>query len=118
MKRSLLNKWIIALESGKYPQGRDELKSDEGLCCMGVLCKVARLPSYKWYGYAALPASFANRMHMEMDGEVVRGRGPGLATLNDSLVSFSRIAARLRKNPHAYIRGIIEDGSPVLGVKK
>lgn len=30
--------WVAALRSGKYPQGRRALRSNEGFCCLGVLC--------------------------------------------------------------------------------
>jgi hypothetical protein len=35
--------WIDALRSGKYKQTQGTLKNDEGFCCLGVLCDLARL---------------------------------------------------------------------------
>lgn len=32
--------WVAALRSGKYEQGKDSLLSDNGYCCLGVLCKL------------------------------------------------------------------------------
>lgn len=38
MKRSVKQKWIDALRSGDYPQGKSYLLNEEGLyCCLGVL---------------------------------------------------------------------------------
>jgi hypothetical protein len=35
-------KWIAALESGEYEQGRNSLKTSDGrYCCLGVACVVA-----------------------------------------------------------------------------
>lgn len=35
-------KWVAALRSGEFPQGRRRLKSvSGGLCCLGVACEVA-----------------------------------------------------------------------------
>jgi hypothetical protein len=34
--------WTAALRSGKYPQGRSVLRKDDELCCLGVLCELAR----------------------------------------------------------------------------
>jgi hypothetical protein len=44
MEQQLKEKWVKALRSGEYKQGRDELKSstDDGFefCCLGVLCDI------------------------------------------------------------------------------
>lgn len=35
------DKWIAALRSGKYKQGRGQLRSlNNNYCCLGVLCDV------------------------------------------------------------------------------
>ena len=50
MRQALFSKWIKALRSGKYPQGRERLRSGEsdsidgqptGFCCLGVLADVS-----------------------------------------------------------------------------
>ena len=42
MKKEIADKWIKALRSGKYKQGRGRLNyHDKELCCLGVLCEVA-----------------------------------------------------------------------------
>lgn len=33
-------KWIEALRSGKYPQGKNSLQSAKGYCCLGVACVI------------------------------------------------------------------------------
>jgi hypothetical protein len=33
-------KWIAALRSGAYKQGREALRNDDEFCCLGVLCDV------------------------------------------------------------------------------
>lgn len=38
MKPAIKKKWVAALRSGKYKQGKDQLKtSEERFCCLGVL---------------------------------------------------------------------------------
>lgn len=37
MKQVVKNKWLKALRSGKYQQGRGDLKSGNSFCCLGVL---------------------------------------------------------------------------------
>lgn len=46
MNTELARKWVAALRSGKYEQGRGRLysKIDDTYCCLGVLCKVAEIP--------------------------------------------------------------------------
>ena len=34
-------RWVAALRSGKYEQGREYLHRDGKLCCLGVLCELA-----------------------------------------------------------------------------
>jgi hypothetical protein len=45
MKKEIANKWIAALESGKYQQGKNALEVEENntskFCCLGVLCNLA-----------------------------------------------------------------------------
>lgn len=39
MKQEIKVKWLQALRSGEYRQGRYDLRtSDNGFCCLGVLC--------------------------------------------------------------------------------
>ena len=35
---NLKERWIEALESGKYTQGRGQLRLQDSFCCLGVLC--------------------------------------------------------------------------------
>ena len=41
MKQEIKQKWIDALKSGEYQQGRERLKTKDGkYCCLGVLCDI------------------------------------------------------------------------------
>ncbi len=40
MNKELKDKWVAALRSGKYSQTTGRLRSEEGFCCLGVLCDV------------------------------------------------------------------------------
>jgi hypothetical protein len=47
MKSELKRKWVEALRSGKYEQGRLQLRThDNKFCCLGVLCDI--VDSSKW----------------------------------------------------------------------
>lgn len=37
----LLQKVVDALRSGKYPQAKGHLRTEQGYCCLGVMCAVA-----------------------------------------------------------------------------
>lgn len=42
MNKDVKQKWVDALRSGKYEQGRFLLKNNDGqYCCLGVLCDLA-----------------------------------------------------------------------------
>lgn len=38
MNTGIKAKWVEALRSGEYKQGKGYLKTDIGFCCLGVLC--------------------------------------------------------------------------------
>ena len=41
MKYEVMKKWVAALRSGRYKQGRGALQSSDSFCCLGVLCHLA-----------------------------------------------------------------------------
>jgi predicted transcriptional regulator len=41
MKKKIADKWIAALKSGNYKQGKYRLHSGDCFCALGVLCDVA-----------------------------------------------------------------------------
>ena len=41
MNREVGTKWVEALRSGKFAQGKSRLNSEGNLCCLGVLCELA-----------------------------------------------------------------------------
>ena len=64
MKKSVAKKWVAALRSGKYRQGKRRLRvagdtrKQDSFCCLGVLCDVYRTETGKgrWYLGAFEPA--------------------------------------------------------------
>lgn len=59
MKKNIAMKWVKALRSGKYKQGRKALRNivNDSYCCLGVLCDISK--QHEWilteglfaYGY-------------------------------------------------------------------
>lgn len=40
MKKAIADKWVKALRSGDYKQGRGKLRHNGNFCCLGVLCNL------------------------------------------------------------------------------
>jgi hypothetical protein len=52
MNKRVKTKWLKALRSGKYKQGRGQLRTpDDRFCCLGVLCDLyAKETGVSWEG--------------------------------------------------------------------
>lgn len=51
MNENVKSRWIEALESGKYKQGKEQLRSNDCFCCLGVLCDLHRIEfKGEWVG--------------------------------------------------------------------
>jgi hypothetical protein len=73
----LFNKWIAALRSGEYSQDRGALRTDDGFCCLGVLCDVM---GAEWE-YSREDGYFANLPDMEPSDSYLPGPiFPGLGS--------------------------------------
>ena len=57
MKKNIAMKWVKALRSGKYEQGKKMLRSlDSKYCCFGVLCDISWL--YEWHPCYCIDSGF------------------------------------------------------------
>lgn len=105
MNAELKSKWIAALQSGNYQQGRSFLRitsrDGEQFCCLGVLCEVAGVP--RWKGddnsYVFGPDELEDRGSGFIEGPLADGidQRP-LAALNDVGASFAVIADYIEKH--------------------
>jgi hypothetical protein len=100
MKPEVKQMWLEALRSGKYKQGKHQLRSGNKFCCLGVLCEVSGMP---YSSYATdLPGDIADWAEIVTDPFVIdaipeeklKGMYPLLSNINDSLpgYGFKRIA--------------------------
>ncbi len=119
MNPEIKKEWVKALKSGKYKQGRRELKTKESeYCCLGVLCELHREthPDFCWkfpqrmpsgreviyYGsnnprgnieYGILPIDVFNWAGLPQSNPFVnKDTGETLASLNDGGATFDVIA--------------------------
>lgn len=102
MKPELKAKWLEALRSGKYRQGRGALQSYTGtFCCLGVLCDVLDPTGWASNGGPEAPRMYVYRGD-ERNGylpmllgeaiELPSSLQSRLANLNDDGQSFAAIA--------------------------
>lgn len=70
MREDFKAKWVAALRSGDYMQGRNYLHRDDEFCCLGVACEVLR-------------KDFSEEIHIRVEEEanvvVYEGRNQFLA---------------------------------------
>lgn len=59
--QKLKDKWVTALRSGEYTQGRGGLRINDTFCCLGVLCDL--IDPTKWTSYTN-----NHRLHYLYDG--------------------------------------------------
>jgi hypothetical protein len=98
MDTQIIKKWIAALRSGKYKQGRNKLRDKEDCyCCLGVLCDI--VAPTKWTKIES-DARWFNLGHWEFPSkEIMRKVGIKsrtrniLVSMNDyNKISFDEIA--------------------------
>lgn len=91
-------KWVAALRSGEYKQGKYLLHDEGRFCCLGVACRVAGL-DINLIGYS----KYTNSMPYRSMPSFFRYADPGspawgLAKMNDNGKTFSEIADYIEAN--------------------
>lgn len=98
MDATLKTKWVAALRSGNYKQGRLFLEDQEGgYCCLGVLCVVLGEPTFADrpdFGSDFYSVAYQPVRNLLDNDETLRT----LARLNDSGQSFAQIADYIDAN--------------------
>lgn len=108
MNAAVKEKWLKALQSGKFKQARDQLKDGDAFCCLGVLCELHRCEvggewresaeyktSPEYYGSPFdLPSTVAIWAGLTETNPFVKTNGEkySLGHLNDRGFTFSQIA--------------------------
>ena len=120
-------RWLQALESGEYEQGKSKLRDGNKFCCLGIACILSELAeeilegpdlySYNTPSTRAiswLPPEVQHELGLySSKGLPVSDRLNGqLTTLNDTGTSFVQIAELLRFRPDRYFLPISEQGDP------
>lgn len=105
MKHAVMERWVNALRSGEYTQGKDRLKTiDNTFCCLGVLCDLySKETGDAWdfsnrdgpiyYGcITSLPEEVRVWAGMRTGNGLLESDKPSLVILNDKGWTFSDIA--------------------------
>ncbi len=94
MDKELKAKWVAALRSGEYKQGKTFLRrEDNSYCCLGVLLDVAGVDRKKWDGMCITPfkGGVGNEYLDSCDASP-------LANMNDEGKPFTEIADYIEEN--------------------
>lgn len=84
MKKAIRDRWVKALRSGKFRRGRGQLQPTANTyCCLGVLCKVAKI-SYE-RGAHGLALSDSKKLGFQI------GDLNALVSLNDGVFDTSNV---------------------------
>jgi len=109
MKKDIKDKWIKALRSGNYEQGKSSLRSlDNKFCCLGVLCDI--IDNKKWetfektnsakasypYTYNGYSGILSYKMTTEL--KMKDDEQQKLIDMNDTGKSFAEIADWIEGN--------------------
>lgn len=116
-QKEVVKKWLAALRSGSYRQGRGKLRRGDEFCCLGVLCDLAvqcnvileSVKSQVLFGVhsydgatAVLPKRVADWAGLStVDGVFTNDNGQitSLTGLNDNGESFATIADVIASKP-------------------
>lgn len=92
---NLVRRWVKALRSGRYKQVSgflsDSSSPQERNCCLGVACRVARVPRSTWEEHGYLHVDPTTEELRKKLG-ITRNMEKTLVRKNDNGVSFPKIA--------------------------
>ena len=107
MNEQVKENWLSALRSGDYKQTQLKLHTDDGFCCLGVLCDLyGKEHNVEWdlvededHSYYEFQDKESHLPSSVMEWAGVEGQNPDidngtetLATLNDTGCTFEEIA--------------------------
>lgn len=100
MDKDLKKKWVKALRSGNYTQGKHFLYSvtNKAHCCLGVLCEIQGLRfDQEHQAYLSESDEWVGTMTMHIPGGPTHDVANELAMMNDQGDSFDHIADFIEK---------------------
>ena len=112
MDSKLKTRWVEALRSGKYVQGRKMLRGEDGkMCCLGVLCHISNSERFARMGcYDEVNTSLDFQVFVPGRGGMLKETCRELATWNDTGWTFSEIADWIEDNIPTVVDPIVNSG--------
>lgn len=110
MKKEIADKWVAALRSGDYKQGKSFLRdSRNNFCCLGVLCNIhaqdnpelaaTQNSPHHYFGYnSVLPPNVENWTGMSNGTGWIYSLNTSLSLMNDTGKTFDTIADIIEKH--------------------
>lgn len=110
MNPEIKQKWLSALRSGKYKQGKGRLRAQDTFCCLGVLCDIAAKENLgAWFEFSYFRPNEGHAVTGVLPDSIVRWAelpdnnpyiiSTPLARLNDSdNYDFQKIANLIEKH--------------------
>lgn len=95
MNPEIKKKWLKALRSGEYKQGRNLLRSNtDHYCCLGVLCDILNPNGWEKSGdsYSMNGKTEYLPEDIQLESMVAKDKEEKLAYFNDKGTPFSEIA--------------------------
>lgn len=106
MNEKIKKKWVDALRSGKYKQGREQLRDGDKFCCLGVLCEVLRIPYRPRDPY--LPPRARDLAGLKQKDPLVQLRGRALMAISNLNDGNDVLTPPLRRRTFEQIADVIE----------
>lgn len=104
MKKKIAKRWIAALRSGEYIQGRGQLRNQDKFCCLGILCNL-HAQDHPQIAASQLSPTFYLGKKADLAHEVVRWADISVSSesvlmdMNDAKQwSFNQIADHIKEN--------------------
>lgn len=88
-------KWVAALRSGKYKQGKRQLRAGDAFCCLGVACDLFDPASWNGCSYRYLRLALPNEVRDWLgliETDPYYGKTGRLSYDNDEGKTFAEIA--------------------------
>lgn len=101
INKEFKDKWLTALRSGEYEQGREQLytASDNTYCCLGVACHLINPEIIRDFGGYGFPSAIPESRHSELPDILLEDYfTEEVAAINDSGVTFEHIADWIERN--------------------
>lgn len=99
-----MEKWVAALRSGKYEQGKAALKTGDRFCCLGVLCDISQVGKFDkndcFKTESGIRTGYLSKEVEEWAGIKKISHPPifKLILMNDTGKTFTEIADNIEQN--------------------